>query len=66
MTAVLAGMPDLVDRTLAEHVPDRAGRCVVCRQEGGASAEFPCLARVLAEDAKAMNDTGRVGGRHAV
>jgi hypothetical protein len=51
--AVLAAMPDLLARALAEHVPDPEGRCRECREEGTAAA-WPCAMRLLAEEASGM------------
>jgi hypothetical protein len=51
---VLAGMPDLLQRTLHEHVPDERGLCRECRARDGTAAFWPCLMRGLAEEAREM------------
>ena len=53
--AVLAAMPDLLARALAEHVPDDHGRCRECRADDGTSAPWPCAMRLLADEARGMN-----------
>lgn len=52
--AVLAAMPDLLARALAEHVPDDHGRCRECRADDGTSAPWPCAMRLLADEASGM------------
>ncbi|MGI5130302.1 hypothetical protein ACQEVB_26105 [Pseudonocardia sp. CA-107938] len=52
--AVLAAMPDLLARALAEHVPDDHGRCRECRADDGTSAPWPCAMRLLADEARGM------------
>ncbi|MQA16487.1 MAG: hypothetical protein GEV09_20815 [Pseudonocardiaceae bacterium] len=68
MAAILAGMPDMWRTALDDHVPDQNGRCQACRDSSGASADWPCLAREVAEEAKYIHDGGLPGtftGRHA-
>lgn len=59
---VLAQMPNLCARLLAEHVPDRTGtRCRSCTTAGTASptAAWPCRIRDLAEAARTRRAHGR-------
>lgn len=71
MASVLAEMPDLRDRMLAEHRPDSDGRCIACRDESGTQASWPCLTYSVAEKARALNDEipaqekPRTSGKHA-
>lgn len=66
---ILSEMPDLLERTLAEHTPDDQGYCRECRDASGISATWPCVTRELAEQARSMNGadaepgTGTVAGR---
>ena len=53
--AVLAAMPDLLARALAEHVPDEYARCRECRSDDGTGAAWPCAMRLLAEQASGMS-----------
>lgn len=62
--AVLAGMPDLLQRALAEHVPDAAGRCRECRTTTGAAAHWPCAMRMLADEAQGMSTPPASTGPH--
>jgi hypothetical protein len=57
--AVLAAMPDLLARALAEHVPDDHGRCRECRADDGTSAPWPCAMRLLADEARGMINGSR-------
>lgn len=59
--AVLAGMPDLLQRTLALHVPDEVGLCRDCRDATGAAAFWPCRMRELAEEARDISAGGLPG-----
>jgi hypothetical protein len=59
--AVLAAMPDLLARALAEHVPDDHGRCRECRSDDGTSAPWPCAMRLLADEARGMNNGSKNG-----
>ncbi|GEL20578.1 hypothetical protein [Pseudonocardia asaccharolytica] len=68
LVAVLAGMPDLLERTLSEHVPDGRGYCRECRGPSGVSATWPCLMREVAAEAQSLR-TGDLpvtprSGRH--
>lgn len=69
MATILASMPDLWQRTLAEHVRDPYGRCAACRDSSG-SAHWPCLAWELAQQARAINERGMAGswsrGAHSI
>ena len=38
---ILSEMPDLLERTLAEHTPDAQGFCRECRDATGVSATWP-------------------------
>lgn len=53
--AVLAAMPDLLARALAEHVADASGRCRECRADDGTGAAWPCAMRLIAEQASGMS-----------
>jgi hypothetical protein len=59
--AVLAAMPDLLARALAEHVPDDHGRCRECRADDGTSAPWPCAMRLLADEARGMTGARNSG-----
>lgn len=68
MAVLLAEMPDMWRTVLAEHVPDRDGRCLACRDFSGATATWPCLTHQIATEAKAIYEGGlpdTVTGRHA-
>lgn len=56
MAAILAEMPDLRRRFLAEHAPDRVGRCRECRSGGGPASEWPCLPYRIALEAQRIAD----------
>jgi hypothetical protein len=63
--AVLAEMPDLWARLLAEHIPDPTGtRCRACTTAGTGSPEaaWPCRIRDLAAAARARVADGRASG----
>lgn len=60
---ILSEMPDLLERTLAEHTPDAQGFCRECRDATGVSATWPCVTRELAEQARSMSSGGTVDGR---
>ncbi|GAA4966461.1 hypothetical protein WHI96_20505 [Pseudonocardia tropica] len=61
---ILSEMPDLLERTLAEHTPDAQGCCRECRDATGVSATWPCVTRELAEQARSMSsDPGTAGER---
>lgn len=55
---ILSEMPDLLERTLAEHTPDTQGFCRECRDATGVSATWPCVTRELAEQARSMSSPG--------
>ncbi|GAA1080571.1 hypothetical protein [Pseudonocardia alni] len=55
---ILSEMPDLLERTLAEHTPDAQGFCRECRDATGVSATWPCVTRELAEQARSMSSDG--------
>jgi hypothetical protein len=52
MAVILAGMPDLRRRFLAEHAPDRIGRCQECRNGSSPATEWPCLPYRIALEAQ--------------
>jgi hypothetical protein len=54
----LAPMVDVWKRLLAQHVPDRAGRCVVCTKGGTGlpSTPWPCSIHGIAEMARRKHD----------
>ena len=56
----LAPMVDVWKRLLAQHVPDRAGRCVVCTKGGTGlpSTPWPCSIHGIAEMARRKHDEG--------
>ncbi|AEA25102.1 hypothetical protein ACFQ34_22545 [Pseudonocardia benzenivorans] len=67
LVAVLAGMPDLLERTLIEHAPDSRGQCRECRDSSGISAAWPCMMREMADEASDIRNgglPGTYGGRH--
>lgn len=56
----LARMPEVVAALLAEHVSDRYGRCVVCRQQQRAHAQvWPCALAGLARAAQCLLEQQR-------
>ena len=57
----LAPMVDVWKRLLAQHVPDRAGRCVVCTKGGTGlpSTPWPCSIHAIAEMARRRHDEER-------
>ncbi len=66
MAAILASMPDVWQRVLADHVADQHGRCRECRNAAGVSAPWPCLSWEIAEEARQVHlGEGRSAGRHA-
>lgn len=58
LAMILAGMPDLLQRTLSEHTADEFGYCRECRSPTGAHAVWPCAAREIAEEAIHIRSTG--------
>lgn len=61
LAAQLAPMVDVWKRLLAQHVPDRAGRCVVCTKGGTGlpSSPWPCSIHAIAEMARRRHDEDR-------
>lgn len=61
LAAELAPMVDVWKRLLAQHVPDRSGRCVVCTKGGTGlpSTPWPCSIHGIAEMARRRHDEGR-------
>lgn len=57
----LAPMVDVWKRLLAQHLPDRAGRCVVCTKGGTGlpSLPWPCSIHAIAEMARRHHDEER-------
>jgi hypothetical protein len=57
----LAPMVDVWKRLLAQHVPDRTGRCVVCTKGGTGlpSTPWPCSIHSIAEMARLRHDEER-------
>jgi hypothetical protein len=45
-------MPEVWRRLLAAHVPDRLGRCTVCRNSSGSGELWPCSLHHIASDAR--------------
>ena len=62
LVQVLARMPDLRMRTLAEHGPDHAGYCLGCRDRG-ARTTWPCMLWQIGTAAEGLahrSDAGHV------
>ncbi|HEY4004077.1 MAG TPA: hypothetical protein VGM60_02665 [Pseudonocardia sp.] len=57
LASVLSAMPEVWHSLLAQHVPDSSGRCVSCRNSGTAGVPWPCTLRVIAEDARDLNQS---------
>jgi hypothetical protein len=55
LASVLAGMPEVWQRLLEEHVPDSYGRCLACRNSSTAGVPWPCTLQVAAADARALS-----------
>lgn len=51
---VLAAMPDLLAKALAEHIADEHGHCRECRADDGTTTPWPCAMRLLADEASTM------------
>jgi hypothetical protein len=56
LAELLAGMPDVVQRLIVEHVPDAKNRCRGCTLPGTGSPNepWPCPLRKLAEQARRL------------
>jgi hypothetical protein len=52
MSELMAGMPEVFRRLLADHVPDRMGRCTACRSVSGAGERWPCSLHRIADEAQ--------------
>lgn len=54
LAELLAGMPELYRRLLAEHTPDARGRCRSCTVPGTGlpGARWPCIIAVVARQAQ--------------
>ena len=61
LVAVLAEMPDLLERTISEHAPDHLGQCRECRDSSGVSAPWPCMMREMADEASDIRRGGLPG-----
>ncbi len=59
----LAPMADMWQRLLAEHVPDRQGRCVACQWQTRAADRWPCTVYDLAAAAQRVATTSSAPGR---
>lgn len=64
MVTILAAMPDVLQRVLFEHIADDRGRCWECRDSSGIAADWPCLTRMIAEEAERLANSRRRGSRH--
>ena len=67
LASILSAMPDLLQRTLAQHSPDQYGYCRECREASGIAAPWPCATREVAEEAQYIQRgglTGTLGGCH--
>ncbi len=64
MAVVLSTMPEMLERTLSEHVADGQDRCQACRDANGVSAAWPCVIRGVAEEARYIQNGGLPGSRH--
>ena len=56
LVELLAGMPDVVQRLIVEHVPDENNRCRGCTLPGTGrpNEPWPCSLRKLAEQARRL------------
>jgi hypothetical protein len=59
----LAPMVEVWQRLLAEHVPDRQGRCVSCRWQTRSADRWPCNVYSLAAAAQRVATTCSAPGR---
>lgn len=48
----MARYPDLYRSLLADHRPDRYGRCIACRSGGSLAPRHPCSLATVAEAAR--------------
>lgn len=55
MAAVMAEMPEVWRKLLAAHVPDRLGRCAVCRNSSGSGERWPCSLHEIAMEAQLLH-----------
>lgn len=64
LAAELAPMVDVWGRLLAQHVPDRAGRCRTCTKGGTGlpAVAWPCLLHGLADLARRRHDAAVIAG----
>jgi hypothetical protein len=64
VAAELAPMVEVWQRLLAQHVPDRAGRCRTCTKGGTGlpSTPWPCVIHGIADLARRRHDADRRGG----
>lgn len=58
LAAALRAMPGVVERLVADHVPDELGRCRGCTTPGTGrpNRAWPCSIRKLADDARRQRD----------
>jgi hypothetical protein len=63
VAAELAPMVEVWQRLLAQHVPDRAGRCRTCTKGGTGlpSTPWPCVIHGIADLARRRHDADRRG-----
>ena len=61
MAVVMSSMPEVWERLLVEHVPDRLGRCRACATGNGSGAgvHWPCTLQVTAADARLIYLAGQ-------
>jgi hypothetical protein len=64
MAEMMAGMPEVFRRLLADHTPDRMGRCRACRSVSGAGERWPCSLHRIADEAQRIHglELGRAVG----
>jgi hypothetical protein len=55
MAFVLAGMPEVWQQLLEDHVSNSSGRCRACHNHGTAGVPWPCTLQVIAADARAIH-----------
>jgi hypothetical protein len=58
VAAELAPMVEVWQRLLAQHVPDRAGRCRTCTKGGTGlpTTPWPCVIHTIADRARCLHD----------